>query len=164
MYSDRVDSVTRATNPSPSPSLAPPVPLLRHLPFVATTASSSISSITFSFATFASFCFSASTCSDASACKARSRGQTSDLPFPLHLSLSPPFIFLLHPFLSPTLLPVSPNSHPLARSARLSSASRATVSSFTCACVYVYIYMYSREVARLSGPLTYYREPPLACL
>lgn len=178
MYSDRVDSVTRATNPSPlllaplpSPFTSPPSLRRNHrLP----PSSSSISSTTFSFATFASFCFSASTCSDASACKARSRGQTSDSPFP-----SPP----LTPFVS---LPPS-LSLPILQTARtLSLDPRARVSPphlvvyvavprlcvripvRACVRARIYKYMYahigSREVARLSGPLTYYREPPLACL
>lgn len=174
------------------PSL-PPVrrPLLRHLPFVATTAtaSSSISSTTFSFATFASFCFSASTCSDASACKARSRGQTSDPSFSSppptpFVSLLPPSFSLFHLSPGSSIRPLSSasllltRSHPLARSAR-ARASLLRISLRVvvyvaiprlCVRVCVYTYMcvcvrtYSREVARLSGPLTYYREPPLACL
>lgn len=97
MYSDRVDSVTRATNPSPLSSPLSPLPLpfacrplLRHLSlrrnhhchhrrhhllFLLFLLLPS-SSFAFFFAVFASFCFFASTRSDASECKARSRGQT----------------------------------------------------------------------------------------
>lgn len=139
MYSDRVDSVTRATNPSPpllaplpSPFTSPPSLRRNHrLP----PSSSSISSTTFSFATFASFCFSASTCSDASACKARSRGQTSDSPFP-----SPP----LTPFVSlpPSLsLPILQTARTLSLDPR-ARASLLRISSFTWLyrdCVYVYL-------------------------
>lgn len=96
MYSDRVDSVTRATNPSPllSPlSRLSPCRSLIALSFATfssvatTTASSFTSSFTatfFSFATFASFCLSGSTCSDASTCKARSLVVRPDLFSPRH--------------------------------------------------------------------------------
>ena len=101
MYSDRVDSVTRATNPSPlslSPSRPPTLsrllplpfacrPLLRHLPLRRNHHCRYLLLLFLFFATFASFCLSASTCSDAPACKARSRSRTG-LSLSLSLSLS----------------------------------------------------------------------------
>ena len=106
MYSDRVDSVTRATNPSPlslSPSRPPTLsrllplpfacrPLLRHLPLRRNHHCRYLLLLLLLlflfFATFASFCLSASTCSDASACKARSRSRTG-LSLSFSLSIFP---------------------------------------------------------------------------
>lgn len=227
MYSDRVDSVTRATNPSPLSSPLSPLPLpfacrplLRHLSFrrnhhchhwrhhlLPSLLSLPSSSFAFFFTIFASFRFFASTRSDASACKARSRGQTGvflSLLLPLYtlsrpLDLSsvhvtfhslPFFPYSSHNYLSQFFdpsyspLPWYPlylsvfailSSVTLSRSLFRSIRARVRLTAslhlpppcrrlrrYTEICIGAESRAQKERDYR--GPLTYYREPPLACL